>query len=43
MTIVFYLRVIEKKSFMVGFIVSKVYIERSQNTTNEFIYPKKIF
>lgn len=39
-TITFYLRVIEKKSFMVGLLFQK-YIERSQNTTNEFIYPKK--
>ncbi len=39
-TIVFYLRIIEKKSFMVGLLFQK-YIERSQNTTNEFIYPKK--
>ncbi|WGL59353.1 methyl-accepting chemotaxis protein [Pigmentibacter sp. JX0631] len=39
-TISMYLRMIEKKSFMVGLLFQK-YIEKSQETIDEFIYPKK--
>ena len=36
----YYIRKIQKKSFMVG-ILFQNYIEKSQSTINEFIYPKK--
>lgn len=39
-SIVFYLQLIEKKSFMVGLLFQN-YIEKSQSTINEFVYPKK--
>ena len=38
--IYYYINKLQKKSFMVG-ILFQNYIERSQSTINEFIYPKK--